>query len=46
MTFKLAIFTSMMLILIFADLTEYILPDEITLGGLLVALVLHSNRAG
>ncbi len=40
MTFKLAIFTSMMLILIFADLTEYILPDEITLGGLLVALVL------
>ncbi len=38
MTFKLAIFTSMMLLLIFTDLTEYILPDEITLGGLLVAL--------
>ena len=38
MTFKLAIFTSMMLVLIFADLTEYILPDEITLGGLLVAI--------
>ena len=36
-TFKLAIFTSMMLILIFTDLTEYILPDEITIGGLLVA---------
>ena len=39
MTFKLAIFTSMMLVLIFTDLTEYILPDEITVGGLLVALV-------
>ncbi len=38
MAFKLAIFTSMMLILIFTDLTEYILPDEITVGGLLVAL--------
>lgn len=39
MTFKVAVFTSMMLILIFTDLTEYILPDEITLGGLLVALL-------
>ena len=39
MTFKLAVFTSMMLVLIFTDLTEYILPDEITLGGLIVALV-------
>ena len=38
-TFKLAIFTSMMLILIFTDLTEYILPDEITIGGLLVAVL-------
>ncbi len=40
MTFKLAIFTSMMLVLIFTDLTEYILPDEITLGGLVVAVAL------
>lgn len=36
-TFKLAIFTSMMLVLIFTDLLEYILPDEITVGGLLAA---------
>ena len=42
MTFKLAIFTSMMLLLIFTDLTEYILPDEITVGGLVVALAFIS----
>ena len=40
MTFKIAVFTSMMLILIFTDLSDYILPDEITLGGLLLAFAL------
>lgn len=38
--FKVAVFTSMMLILIFTDLRDYILPDEITLGGLVLAFVL------
>ena len=38
-TFKLAIFSSMMLVLIFTDLTEYILPNEITIGGLLIAFI-------
>ena len=37
---KMAVFGSMMLILIVTDLTEYILPDEITLGGLVLGLVL------
>ena len=37
---KMAVFGSMMLILIFTDLIEYILPDEITLGGLLLGLAL------
>ena len=40
MTFKVAVFTSMMLILIFTDLSDYILPDEITLGGLVLAFAL------
>ena len=40
MTFKIAVFTSMMLILIFTDLSDYILPDEITLGGLVLAFAL------
>ncbi len=40
LTFKLALFVSMMLVLIFTDLTEYILPDEITLGGLLLGIAL------
>ena len=33
MAFKAALFGSMMLVLFFTDLAEYILPDEITLGG-------------
>ena len=37
---KMAIFGSMMLILIFTDLTEFILPDEITVGGLVLGLAL------
>ncbi len=37
---KMALFGSMMLILIFTDLTEYILPDEITLGGLVLGIAL------
>ena len=37
---KMAVFGSMMLILIFTDLIEYILPDEITLGGLVLGLAL------
>ena len=40
MTFKIAVFTSMMLILIFTDLSDYILPDEITLGGIVLAFAL------
>ncbi len=40
MTFKIAVFTSMMLVLIFTDLSDYILPDEITLGGLVLAFAL------
>ncbi len=40
MTFKIALFTSMMLVLIFTDLSDYILPDEITLGGLVLAFAL------
>ncbi len=40
LTCKLAIFSSMMLVLIFTDLTEYILPDEITLGGLVLGILL------
>ena len=37
---KMALFGSMMLILIFTDLTEYILPDEITVGGLVLGIAL------
>ena len=37
---KMAVFGSMMLILIFTDLTAYILPDEITLGGLVLGVAL------
>lgn len=40
LTGKLAVFGSMMLILIFTDLSEFILPDEITLGGLALGLAL------
>ncbi len=40
MTAKMAIFGSMMIVLIFTDLTDYILPDEITLGGLIFGIVL------
>jgi leader peptidase (prepilin peptidase)/N-methyltransferase len=37
---KLALFGSMMLVLIFADWTEYILPDEITIGGTVIGWAL------
>ena len=37
---KMALFISMMLILVFADWREYILPDEITIGGLVIGSVL------
>ena len=37
---KMAVFGSMMLILIFTDLSDYILPDEITLGGLVLGVAL------
>ncbi len=40
MTLKIALFGSMMLILIFTDLAEFILPDEITLGGIALGLAL------
>jgi leader peptidase (prepilin peptidase)/N-methyltransferase len=39
-TVKAAFFGSMMLVLIFTDMEHYILPDEITLGGLVIGLVL------
>ena len=34
--FKLALFVSMMLVLVVTDWQEYILPDEITIGGLII----------
>ncbi len=37
-TAKAALFGSMMLVLIFTDIEHYILPDEITLGGLALGL--------
>lgn len=40
LTLKAALFGSMMLVLIFTDIEHYILPDEITLGGLVIGLVL------
>jgi leader peptidase (prepilin peptidase)/N-methyltransferase len=36
--FKIAVFGSMMLVLFFTDLAEFILPDEITIGGMLIGL--------
>jgi leader peptidase (prepilin peptidase)/N-methyltransferase len=38
--FKVALFASMMLVLFFTDLAEFILPDEITIGGAVVGLAL------
>jgi leader peptidase (prepilin peptidase) / N-methyltransferase len=40
MAFKAALFGSMMLVLFFTDLAEFILPDEITLGGAVLGLAL------
>lgn len=40
MSLKLALFVSMMLVLIFTDLSEFILPDEITLGGLVIGIAM------
>ena len=40
--FKTAIFTSMMLILFFTDLEHFILPDQVTLGGLVIGVALSS----
>ncbi len=40
LAFKVALFGSMMLVLFFTDLAEYILPDEITIGGTLLGLAL------
>lgn len=37
---KVALFGSMLLVLFFTDLAEFILPDEITLGGILLGLAL------
>ena len=39
-TAKMGVFVSMMLVLIFTDIADYILPDEITLGGLSTGLLL------
>jgi leader peptidase (prepilin peptidase)/N-methyltransferase len=35
---KMAVFASMMLVLVFTDIEEFILPDEITLGGLALGI--------
>ena len=40
LTIKAALFGSMMLILIFTDIEHYILPDEITIGGLVLGLAI------
>jgi len=37
---KSALFASMMLVAIFSDYEQYILPDEITIGGLVIGLAL------
>jgi leader peptidase (prepilin peptidase)/N-methyltransferase len=39
LTLKAALFGSMMLVLIFTDMEHYILPDEITKGGLVIGLI-------
>ena len=36
MAWKLALFVSMMLVLVVTDWREYILPDELTIGGLII----------
>jgi len=40
MAAKVALFGSMMLVLFFTDLAEFILPDEITKGGIVIGLAL------
>lgn len=42
MAFKVALFGSMMLVLFFTDLAEFILPDEITIGGAVLGLALSA----
>lgn len=39
LTLKMCLFTAMLVALIFSDLEERILPDELTLGGTLIGLV-------
>ncbi len=39
-TYKCALFTAMMIVLVATDFEQYILPDEITLGGLAIGLAL------
>ena len=39
-TIKMAVFVSMMLVLVFTDLHDFLLPDEITLGGLFLGIAL------
>jgi leader peptidase (prepilin peptidase)/N-methyltransferase len=40
LAFKVVLFGSMMLVLFFTDLAEFILPDEITKGGIVIGLAL------
>jgi leader peptidase (prepilin peptidase)/N-methyltransferase len=40
LAFKTALFGSMMVVLFFTDLAEFILPDEITIGGTIAGLAL------
>lgn len=42
MAFKVALFGSMMVVLFFTDLAEFILPDEITKGGAVIGLGLST----
>ncbi len=37
---KMMLFVSMMIVLFFTDLAEYILPDEITIGGTIIGIAL------
>ncbi len=39
-TFKCLLFTAMMIVLVATDLEHYILPDEITIGGLVIGLAM------
>ena len=45
LAWKTAVFSSMMVVLVFSDFEQYILPDEITLGGLAIGLAAKTDSA-